>query len=465
MMTPIQLFKHIGINDSQAQAFVKAPKDLVGDFETDSRLSSDYWRQAQEILALLPNKSKRTQPEGVVAQLLLDETRAHRESYLKLHACHVYDLITQQRTRFMRLNELLENVHQFVPGLTPSRAILSKESELLQSQKEGHEIDQGLFLSHVLAEQSSGLHLCHAMLLEHPMTSQYRDQFLRDGHLKLEGVSLHRQESSIQLNFENGKYLHAEDDTTLANTEVAADLAILDPSTSIAVMRGSVIEAGKYKGERVLCSGINLTRLYNGKIPYLWYLERDMGIVNKIFRGVATPEHSANEILGQTTEKLWIAVIEKFAIGGGCQYLLVTDINIADEDAYLTLPARKEGIIPGVANMRLPRFVGDRMARQAIMMEKRIECNSEMGRLICDEVVSSSDIEKSLAQTIEKITSSGVVSASGNRKAFRVAQEPLELFRQYMSVYAKEQAYCHFSPALIGNLEKNWDALNRKLKP
>jgi thioesterase DpgC len=45
-----------------------------------------------------------------------------------------------------------------------------------------------------------------------------------------------------------------------------------------------------------------------------------------------------------------------------------------------------------------------------------------------------------------------------------VAQEPLDLFRQYMSVYCKEQALCHFSPALIGNLEKNWDAHNRKLK-
>jgi len=25
-----------------------------------------------------------------------------------------------------------------------------------------------------------------------------------------------------------------------------------------------------------------------------------------------------------------------------------------------------------------------------------------------------------------------------------------------MGVYAREQAYCHFSPALVANLEKNW---------
>jgi thioesterase DpgC len=32
-----------------------------------------------------------------------------------------------------------------------------------------------------------------------------------------------------------------------------------------------------------------------------------------------------------------------------------------------------------------------------------------------------------------------------------------------MAVYAREQAYCHFSPALISNLEKNWHANQRKI--
>jgi thioesterase DpgC len=29
-------------------------------------------------------------------------------------------------------------------------------------------------------------------------------------------------------------------------------------------------------------------------------------------------------------------------------------------------------------------------------------------------------------------------------------------------VYAREQAVCQFSPALIQNLERHWDAANRK---
>jgi thioesterase DpgC len=55
-----------------------------------------------------------------------------------------------------------------------------------------------------------------------------------------------------------------------------------------------------------------------------------------------------------------------------------------------------------------------------------------------------------------------VVSAAGNRRAMRAGQEPLDTFRRYMAVYAREQAQCHFSPALIDNLEKHWNAANRK---
>ena len=144
-----------------------------------------------------------------------------------------------------------------------------------------------------------------------------------------------------------------------------------------------------------------------------------------------------------------------------CQVLLVCDDVIAENDAYLTLPARKEGIIPGAANLRLPRFTGDRIARQAIQSERRIECNSPEGRLICDETVAPGTMDEAIERVVGGLTSSGVVSAVGNRRALRIAQEPLDLFRSYMAVYAREQAYCHFSPALIGNLERYWNAQSR----
>ena len=72
-------------------------------------------------------------------------------------------------------------------------------------------------------------------------------------------------------------------------------------------------------------------------------------------------------------------------------------------------------------------------------------------------------MDTALARVVDNLTSAGVVSAVGNRRALRIGQEPLDLFRRYCSAYARDQAYCCFSPALIANLERNWDAKNRKV--
>jgi thioesterase DpgC len=181
--------------------------------------------------------------------------------------------------------------------------------------------------------------------------------------------------------------------------------------------------------------------------------------VNKFYRGLALPEVSPEE---DGIEKLWIAAVDGFAIGGHCQILLAIDQVIAGKDAYMTLPARKEGIIPGAANLRLPRHVGPRIARQAILAERRIDCASPEGRLICDTIVAPDAMDFEIDRLVKHISGSGMVSAAGNRRALRIAEEPLDAFRRYMSVYAREQAHCHFSPALIANLEKHWDAANRR---
>jgi thioesterase DpgC len=157
-----------------------------------------------------------------------------------------------------------------------------------------------------------------------------------------------------------------------------------------------------------------------------------------------------------------VAAVESFAIGGHCQILLTMDYVLAAADAYLTLPARKEGIIPGAANLRLPRFVGPRIARQAILAGRRLDCDSPAGRMICDEIVPVGAMDAAIERTISLLTDAGVVSAEGNRRAFRAGEEPLDAFRRYMAAYAPEQAVCHFSPALIANLEQNWDAANRR---
>jgi (3,5-dihydroxyphenyl)acetyl-CoA 1,2-dioxygenase len=260
----------------------------------------------------------------------------------------------------------------------------------------------------------------------------------------------------------NPRHLNAEDDTTLGSTEAAVDLVLLDPEIEVGVLRGGVVDHPRYAGRRIFGAGINLTRLYRGMVAYLFYVVRDLGYVHKIFRGLSGPEHRAGP-LEETTEKLWIAAAETYAIGGACQLLHVVDHVIAERGCRLYLPARKEGIIPGASNLRLPRSVGDRIARQAILSGREFEAGTPDGDLLCDEVVEAGEMDAALTRRVELLTSSGLVNAAANRRALRVGQEPLDVFRAYMATYAREQAFCHFSPALVGNLERNWNAHERRL--
>jgi thioesterase DpgC len=255
--------------------------------------------------------------------------------------------------------------------------------------------------------------------------------------------------------FNNLRYLNAEDDTTVLPLERATDIVLLDPEIEVGLFRGNPVEHPKYKGRRIFSAGLNLTHLYYGELPLMFYINRDLGFVNKLYRGLAdaTFDPDGPET---TLEKLWVAALEAFAIGGGCQILLVVDYVIAEEGSYFNLPARKEGIIPGVAPLRFSRFVGERMAQQGILFDKTFPVSSPEARGVINEVVPSAQMDEAIDRTAAAITGAGVVSAGANRKALRVGKESRDQLRQYMALYCREQANCHFSPALIANLERHW---------
>jgi (3,5-dihydroxyphenyl)acetyl-CoA 1,2-dioxygenase len=452
-----------GLPAADVDAWLRTEPGEATDFAADRARFSAYWQISARLLGRLPQKPRRNAREDAAAALIQDKARDARLRFLRRHADTIYDAVTQQRSRFVRVEELVIRAADIVPGLVPTQQELAAEEGLIQRDKSGLEIDQGLFLSAVLGSERSGRHLCHAMLLPHGEAQALLPQFQRDGVIELSGASVRRIGKAAVVTQNNPRFLNAEDQTSLDGAEICVDLALLDPASEIAVMRGAVVEHPKYKGRHVFGAGINLTHLYHGRIPFVWYLQRDLGYVNKIYRGLAlADEPPPDEFGGDTIEKPWIAAVESFAIGGHCQILLVMDYVLAERGAFLTLPARKEGIIPGAANMRLPRFTGDRIARQAIQYERRLDCDSSEGRLICDEIVPIGEMDAAIERVVKGLTNSGVVSAAGNRRAFRITQEPLDTFRAYCAVYAREQAYCHFSPALIANLERYWNAQSRK---
>jgi (3,5-dihydroxyphenyl)acetyl-CoA 1,2-dioxygenase len=441
-----------------------AAEDLEpnGDFEDAVAATTDYLQRGESRLADLPAHARRSDSERDEAVVIRNALSQARERFLRTHAEAVYATLTDDLAKPLRSDELVYAAAERYPGLAPTRERVAAERERPLGEQDGAEIAQGLLLAHVLASPRAGAHLEWAMRRPTVGALERLDEWRASDELDLGGTALRRQGAAAVVELRNPRHLNAEDDTTLLSTEIAVDLVLLDPDIEVGVFRGGVVEHPRYAGRRIFGAGINLTHLYRGLVPFLFYLVRDLGYVNKIFRGLSPAQHHVGA-LEESTEKLWMAAAETYAIGGACQLLHVMDHVIAERGCRLYLPARKEGIIPGAANLRLPRSVGDRIARQAILSGREFEAGTPDGDLLCDEVAEPGEMDAAIAARVEALTSSGLVNAAANRRALRAGLEPTDVFRTYMAIYAREQAFCHFSPALIANLERYWNAHERRL--
>jgi thioesterase DpgC len=447
-----------GLPEAEVAAWLMAEPRSSGSFEADSQAASEFLTMGERLFGRLPPRPARAEREQAAAGAIADALNEARESFLRDNVESVYSALTDDFTRAVRDEQLVHDAAERFPGLTPTRATVAAELDRKLADKEGVEVAQGLFLAHVLSSPRAGGHLIHSMLRPTDEALERLDAFRASGVADLGPVHVSREGRAGVVELRNPRHLNAEDDTTLAASECAVDLILLDPDIELGVLRGGPVDHPRYG--RVFGAGLNLTRLYHGQIPFLFFVTRDLGYVNKLFRGLTAPEYRPDEP-EQTTEKLWIAVAETYAIGGACQLLHVVDHVIASRGCRLFLPARKEGIIPGASPLRLPRFVGDRLARGAILSGLEFEAGTPPADLICDEVVEPDSVDAAIAARVAELTGSGLVSAAANRRALRVGEEPLDVFRRYMATYAKEQAHCHLSPALVRNLEQHWNAHER----
>lgn len=457
-----------GINPAAVDSWRKRHQSLrfsgnPDNFENDAADAGKLCREARTWLKSLPAKSKRDESQKLAGETIVHWMAALCSGFTQSYREELYERAVDGCTDNPRLDRFAEEASKLCPGLYPSRAELSEEQTLLLRDKDGLELHQGVLFSQWLADPRIGQALIRDMRRPTMRALASLEELTHTGSLDLKYARIVIEGEVATVYMTNPEYLNAEDENTLGPTETAVDLALLHPRVRVGVLRGDPVDHPKYAGRRLFSAGINLTRLYHGRQSYLFYLTRELGLVNKLFRGLSEPWLQADG-LEHGVEIPWIAVVEGFAIGGGCQLLLVVDYVLAESGAFLNLPARREGIIPGCANLRLPRFVGDRLAYEAILFDRGFPVDAPESRNLVNEICAPEEMELRLQSVTSRVTGSGQVSASGNRKALRAGTEPQEVFRAYMAQYAYEQAFCHLSPQLVKNLEVHWQARTRPMK-
>jgi enoyl-CoA hydratase len=107
--------------------------------------------------------------------------------------------------------------------------------------------------------------------------------------------------------------------------------------------------------------------------------EQFAGRTHRIFRRIET--------LGKPV----IAVIDGFALGGGCELAMACTLRLASSAARLGQPEIKLGIIPGYGGtQRLPRLVGAGAALKMILTGAMIDAAEALRIGLVDEVVPAS---------------------------------------------------------------------------
>jgi thioesterase DpgC len=406
--------------------------------------------RADELIGSLPESGERSPEQRAVAAAAHDAARAVRGHFLDVHAEAVYDELTGRRGRHLRLPELVEAAAVAFPGLVPTVDQMASERARPQASKEGREIDQGIFVRGMLRSPLAGPHLLDAMLRPTPRALRLLPEFNRAGVADLGSVRIERRDGAARLTMCRDDCLNAEDNQQVDDMETAVDLALLDPDVRVGLLRGGVMSHARYRGKRVFSAGINLQALHAGGISLVdFLLRRELGYISKLMRGILVEDGACWS--SPTVQKPWVAAVDGFAIGGGMQLLLVFDRVLAAADAYFSLPAAQEGIVPGAANFRLTRSLGPRLSRQVILEGRRIWASEPAASLVIDEVVEPSGMDEVVERSLGRLQSPAVAA---NRRMLNLAEEPQEEFRRYMAEFAVSQALRLYSEDVIGKVSR-----------
>lgn len=119
-----------------------------------------------------------------------------------------------------------------------------------------------------------------------------------------------------------------------------------------------------------------------------------------------------------------IAAVNGYAFGGGCELALAADLRVASERAILGQTEIDLGIVPGWGGtQRLPRLVGDEVARRMIFFGERVDATDAHEHGLVGEVVAHDELDEHVADLAADL-------ASQPHHALRAAKEALNMYHE-----------------------------------
>lgn len=117
-----------------------------------------------------------------------------------------------------------------------------------------------------------------------------------------------------------------------------------------------------------------------------------------------------------------IAMVNGFALGGGCELALACDFIVAGANAKFGLPEVSLGLIPGFGGtVRLSRAVGMRKARELIYTGDMISADDALKFGLVNKVAAPGELKQAVGSIIEKIMQRSPVAVAASKRSLNRA--------------------------------------------
>jgi len=115
----------------------------------------------------------------------------------------------------------------------------------------------------------------------------------------------------------------------------------------------------------------------------------------------------------ETSKKPWIAAVNGFAFGGGCELALACDFIYAADTAQLGQPEVKLGVIPGFGGtQRLARRVGVAKAKELCMTGDAVGAAEALRIGLVDAVVPAAELMMKVKAVAARIAANGPLAVA-----------------------------------------------------
>ncbi len=117
------------------------------------------------------------------------------------------------------------------------------------------------------------------------------------------------------------------------------------------------------------------------------------------------------------SDKIYIAAVNGFALGGGCELALACDFAYASEKAKFGQPEVGLGVIPGFGGtQRLTRVIGLAKTKELVYTGDMVKADEAMRLGIVNKVFSPETLMEETIKTAEKIAKNAPLAVSNSKK-------------------------------------------------